>query len=265
MKPRIVVPATPVLLAAIAVTLALLLGWAQHAGQRAAAAGSTPDLAISIDVGGGGDDCDTRASTAGIGTKCNVTVGSMFTVKGHVDSFTGISGTGGYGGIRFRFNHSSGLTLKNRSAETELGPSGSPYWPDCSSRSETKPTGGYQAECHTAGPTSMFLGRVVEVDYNCTMSGTRTITMEDANTFLFNSAHAIDNSDKEGDEVLTINCVAPVGGIAELADVDDTTPLAQPDSSDSNAGVMAAIAAGAAAVLGALGGAVVYARRRWLR
>lgn len=56
-----------------------------------------------------------------------------------------------------------------------------------------------------------------------------------------------------------------VGGVAELPDVDSTAPLAQPDSSDSNAGVMAAIAAGAAAVLGALGGAVVYARRRWLR
>ena len=66
--------------------------------------------------------------------------------------------------------------------------------------------------------------------------------------------------------------VVPVGGIAELPEVDPSagsgqgsTPLAQPGSSDSNLGVMAAIAAGAAAFAVTLGGAVVYARRRWLR
>ena len=68
-----------------------------------------------------------------------------------------------------------------------------------------------------------------------------------------------------GGEIRGQVVAAAVGGIAELPGVDDTTPLAQPDSSDSNAGVMAGIATGAAALVVALGGAVVYARRRWLR
>lgn len=54
----------------------------------------------------------------------------------------------------------------------------------------------------------------------------------------------------------------PVGGIAELSEVAGT-PLAATDSSDSNAGVVAVVAALTAAAVG-LGGAAWYGRRRRL-
>jgi len=242
------------------VSLLVVLGWQGRAGS-AEAAGSTPDLAASIDVDGGGDDCDTRASTGSIGTMCTVSVGGMFTVKGHVDSFTGISGTGGYGGIHFRFNHSAGLTLMQRSLVTELGPAGSPYWPICSSRSESKPAGGYEPVCHSAGPTSTHIGKVVEVDYTCTTAGAQTITMLDSTTFLYNSSHVADNSDKEGDEVLTVTCAASVGGVAELSGAADASPLAaEEQESFVNTGLVAGLAALAGTSV--LGAGVWYARRR---
>ena len=61
---------------------------------------------------------------------------------------------------------------------------------------------------------------------------------------------------------ITVVAVAGVGGIAELPQVAGT-PLAQPEASDSNVGVVAAIAAGVAAGAAALGGAAWYVRRRW--
>lgn len=242
------------------VGLLAALSWQGHAGP-AEAAGSTPDLAASIDVDGGGDDCDTRASTGGIGTTCTVSVGGMFTVKGHVDSFTGISGTGGYGGIHFRFDNSAGLTLMQRAMVTEFGPAGSPYWPICSSRTETKPAGGYEPVCHSAGPTSTHIGKVVEVDYTCMTAGMQTITMVDSSTFLYNSSHSPDNSDKEGDEVLTVTCAAAVGGVAELSGAGSASPLT---AQEHDAFVSAWLVAGLVALAGTsvLGAGVWYARKR---
>jgi hypothetical protein len=240
--------------------LLVAFSWAHQTARPAEAAGGTPDMAISIDVGGGGDDCDTRPST-GIGTSCSVPVGGMFTVKGFVDSFTGISGAGGYGGIQLRFIHSSGLTLLQRTGTGEFG---SPnYWPDCGGPAESKPASGYQGVCHDfVPPDSMYIGKVLEVDYACTTAGMQTVTMDDANTFFFDSAHSVDNSDKDGNEVLTVTCAAAaVGGIAGLSDVSGATPLAAQDSSSSvSIALMVGLAALFAAGLG--GGALVVVRRR---
>jgi hypothetical protein len=246
----------------VAAIATISIFWHQTQDRPARAVGSTPDLAMSIDVNGGGDDCDTRPSTGSIGTTCAVAVGAMFTVKGHVDSFTGISGTGGYGGIGFQFNHSAGLTLLQRSMVTELGPGGSPFWPDCGSRSETKPSGGYRAECHAGIGNSMFLGKVVEQDYECATAGSRTVTLDDAGTVLYNSGHVADNSDKEGDEVLTISCVVvSVGGVAELPDLTGDS-LEERGGGAANAGLVAGAAAAALAGALALGGVAWQARRR---
>ena len=231
-----------------------LLGWQGHSGS-VEAAGSGPDLAISIDVNGGGDDCDTNAGTPGIGTTCNVAVGGGFTVKGHVLGYVGISGTGGYGGIHMRFVHSAGLTLVQRSGTSEM------MWPDCGGASESKPASAYDVDCHDfVLPTSTFKGKVLEVDYTCATSGSRTVTMQDASTFLYDSGHAA-ASDAEGDEVLTINCAAGVGGVAELSDFGSVSPLAvQEGESFLDEGLMAGLAAlGATSVLAA---GLWYARRR---
>lgn len=228
-----------------------------------AATGPTMDHAISIDVDGGGDDCDTRAST-GIGATCNVPVGNMFTVKGFVDGWKGISGAGtGYGGIRFRNNHSAGLTLNQRAMVLEMGsPS---YWPPCSGPSESKPAGGYQVECHQFGSPSTYIGKVVEVDYTCTMAGAQTVTMQDANTFFYDTpGHAIDNSDAEGDEVLTINCISAVGGIARLPYASGAAALEAGDSSSFGTGLFVEIVA-LATVIAMIGGAFWRLRARRAR
>jgi hypothetical protein len=241
--------------------LLVAFSWAHQTAQPAEAATTQPNLSAGIDTNGGGDDCDTRFDT-GTGSTCTVSVGSMFTVKGYVVNITGITPAGAYGGIQFQFNHSAGLTLNQRPGTGELGP---PYWPDCSSPSESKPSGGYQALCHdlVGGKTSAFTGNVVQVDYTCTTAGMQTVTMDDANTFLIDSGHVPDNFDKEGNEVLNINCVAAaaVGGIAELSDVSRATPLAAQDASSSvSIALMMGLAALVAAGLG--GGALVVVRRR---
>ena len=68
-----------------------------------------------------------------------------------------------------------------------------------------------------------------------------------------------------GGEIRGQVVAAAVGGIAELPQVDGAMPLEAPHSSGSSVGVMAGIAAGAAAVTIAAGGAIVYARKRWQR
>ena len=62
-------------------------------------------------------------------------------------------------------------------------------------------------------------------------------------------------------KLLFVNQPEPgLGGVAELPDVTET-PLEAPDSSATNTGLLAAIAAGATAFV-ALGAAAWYARRR---
>lgn len=251
----------------ILIALGLLLGLSWEGNERhpAQAAGSTPDLAISIDTNGGGDDCDTRASTAGIGTTCTVSIGDYLTVKGHIDGYTGISGTGGYGGVRMQFSYTQGLELKPRTTTTEMGPAGTPFWPECSSRSEVWNNGeyfpwAYIAECHTAGPASTYLGKFVEADFKCQTPGSWYVTLADSNSYLYNSAHTPFTADKEGDEVLTINCVtSAIGGVTELAVGDGLASAKGEDGTHSARG--AVLATAAVALLCALGGGAWFARR----
>jgi hypothetical protein len=255
--------------ALLGLALALAILAAHGAGRGAQAAGSTPDVAIAIDVNGGGDDCDTRPSTGGIGATCNVTVGNQFTVTGNVDATTGLTdGDGdtqmGYVAFQFRLQHTAGLTLNNPSGtDTELGFPG-PFWPDCTDgRSDSAAGSNYDINCFSTGAESLFLGKVVEVTYTCSSVGTQTITMDDASSYIHNDLHGSTPADKEGNEVLTINCVtaSAVGGIAEPPDVAGT-PLEASTGSDSNAWLFATLAAAASVGIVAFGGVAWYARRR---
>lgn len=267
----------------LAMAALALVSWQQSGERPVEAAGSTPDLAMAIDVGGGGDDCDTRASTTGIGSTCTVAVGGMFTVRGIVDSIAGLvnlngNGITGYVAFQFKFNFSSDLTLKNRANPGAIpGELGSPvYWPQCTDlESETKAAGSYSVSCfndgalandstyETAPPGSVPEGKLVEVDFTCGSTLGQTVTMDDTATYVHNESHGNTPLDKEGDEVLTINCSAGVGGIAEAPEVAGM-PLAEPDPSGTNIGLLAGVAAAAGGVV-MVSGAAWYARRRWSR
>jgi len=214
MKPRIVVPAAPVLLAAIAFALALALSSVTPAG----AAGVTK-FQVTLDEAQAISTCNPNPAPAGGGGQAVVAYNDDTNLLTWSVTFSNLSGSV----INAHFHRSSDGAVR-----VDMSPD------------FTSPMQG-----------------------TFTLSGGSKAAMESellAGQWYINlHTTACDGGEIRGQ-------VAPaVGGIAELPGVDDTTPLAQPDSSDSNAGVMAAIAAGAAAVVVTLGGAVVYARRRWLR
>ena len=259
------------LVTALAVLGLLAAFCSAHYGSGSAeAALGAPDLAIAIDVNGGGDDCDTRASTGSIGTTCNVSVGNMFTVRGHVDKVAGLPNTGGYLVFQFQFLYTNpGLTRNNRTGSGEVGPDAGPgaptFWgPDvpCSPNGETDGAGSYYVDCWST-TKSMYTGKLVEVDLTCATAGMRTITMQDAGTYLHNDVHGSTPPDVDGDEILTINCTAgaAVGGLTELTDATGAAPLAAEEASSSlSIALMAGLAALGAAGLG--GGALLVVRRR---
>jgi hypothetical protein len=247
-----------------------------------AAASGGPDISLSIDVDGGGDDCDTRPATSA-GATCTVFTGQQFVVKGNVDSAAGLPDTDGdtqhgYAGFQFRLLRSPGLTLNNPpGTETELGFPG-PFWPPCGSGrgdSEVGPT--YDIVCFSSGGESLFLGKVVEVTYTCSSPGVQSVTMDDAGSYIHNDGHGNLPLDKGGGEVLTINCTGgTVGGIAQPASVLPRARMAgtgeQPDTgaplqtltgrSGVSAGVILAIAGSVVATSLA---ALWYAKRSLYR
>lgn len=240
--------------------LAVVFGLDGRHTPRAEAAGGTVDLSMAIDVGGGGDDCDTRASTPSIGTTCTVPVGTQFTMRGNIDKVAGLPGTGGYIVFQFRFLYTSpGLTRNNRTTPAEVGTP--PFWGlPCSPNNENDMPGNYYVDCWGPGTKSMYTGKLVEVDFTCASAGTRTITMNDASSYVHDQNHG-QGPDAEGDETLTINCTeAPVGGIAELPGVAGA-PLEERAEGAGMALWLVAALASAAAI--AASGATWFAWRRW--
>ncbi|MEX1255098.1 MAG: hypothetical protein WEE64_12240 [Dehalococcoidia bacterium] len=260
----------------LGLALAFALIGSSHDARRAEAALSAPDLAMTIDHDGGGDDCDTRSSTASIGTTCTVTVGNMFTLKGNIDKVAGLPGTGGYIVFQFQFLYTNpGLTRNNRTGSMEVGPdagAGVPtFWKNmnagsdipCAPNSEVDGAGSYYVDCWGPGTKSSYTGTLVEVDFTCATLGTRTITMQDAGTYVHNQSHGNTPPDVDGDEVLTIECVtgAAVGGVAGPPDVA-RSPLQASRDQSGPAGWLTAMLAAAAAGGIAFGGAFWYARGR---
>lgn len=258
---------------ALAMGAALLLSfWSGgHHRAQATSAGAT-DLALAIDVNNDGtDDCDTRPST-GLGSTCNVLTGSMFTVRGYLDKLANdLPGSGGYIVFQFTFGYTSpGLTRNNRvSPAKEVG--NPTYWQVtpavpavCAPNTETDGAGSYYVDCWQS-TKSMYQGKLVEVDFTCSSTvGVRTITMQDAGTYLHDQNHGAVPDVDPLEESLTINCASGVGGIAAVPDVG-AAPLQAGDSAGLSAGLLAGGIGGAAAVVVALGGAAWYARRRWAR
>ncbi|MGB2693824.1 MAG: hypothetical protein WBD55_01405 [Dehalococcoidia bacterium] len=253
---------------ALGLGLVLVLASGGYQGRPANAAGSTPDLAMAIDVNGGGDDCDTKASTPSIGATCTVTVGQQFTLKGSIDKVAGLPGTGGYVVFQYRFLYTNpGLTRNNRTSPPEVG---SPtYWGiACSPNTEGDAPGNYYVDCWGPGTKSMYTGKLVEVDFTCATAGMRTITMNDADTYVHNDSHGNTPLDTEGDEVLTINCVAAsaaVGGFAELPNAAGAALDADAGGSGTAMWLIAVLAAVASAIAVGAGSAGWYARKRWYR
>ena len=203
------------------------------------------DFSIAVESAG----CDTKGINP---TRCKVAAGNQFTVIVSINDTKA-----GYLGMQVRLTYSTGLALKQRAGTSEV------VWPDCGIAYEMKSAQEYTAGCATdiGANESVFTGQVVAVDFSCSALGSGTVSMVHG---VQDDTHILDELAGElaeaGSESLTIHCVS-VGGLAELAEVAGA-PLEAPDSSGTNTGVMAGIAAAIGAV--ALVSAAWYARRRLL-
>lgn len=249
-----------------------------------AAAAPGPDLYIDIP---GVDGCTTDLSPPpGEGDViCTVEQGAQFAVRGVVSSLDGLADlnentVAGYAGLQFRFFYADGLVHVDRPGETELGPPASPYWPDCSIRGEFNSSGALLPSCLIAGEgESTYVGRAVEVDFVCATAGRHTITLDESFSYLHNEFHGTASED-DGDEVLTIECVAASSAPGTPDPAAPDPSLLQPSARDgddlptagsgpaggNDSGLLAAIAAGVAAMaVAAIAGGVLLARRRRLK
>jgi hypothetical protein len=270
---------------AIAMATAVTLGWGQ---QGAEAAGDAPDLYVDV-LGVPGCTTDRQPPPAAPGdVQCNISQGTQFTVRGFLSSIDGLpdldkNGTAGYAGAQFRLLYTAGLTRVDLFEDTEFGPSGAPYWPDCAFRTELPASGEDLLVCLMEGlDGSTFLGKIIEMGFSCSAVGQATITLDDAQSHLHNEIHG-PALEKDGDEVLTINCLSAAAPAADSAPLETAAALGRLDGDPNdlpNAGrpaqdpgsstrfepriVAAAIAASTAAAI-ALGAAAWYARRRRVR
>jgi hypothetical protein len=228
-----------VLLAAMSVAAILLL-MQEPAGRNVEATGSAPlDMAIAIDVDGGGDDCDTRPSTASIGTGCTVPVGASFTVREHIDNFVANPPTTGYIVFQTMLHYSAGLDrIPETPGVAELRNAMSVmYWDKpCNSIENEAPgdmaaeNGTYFIDCWNSGGTgvSLYEGQIAEVTFGCLSAGHRSITL-DSSSQVHNQNHA-SIFDKEGDQTLLINCKDAA------VDTDGDTVMNGADADDDNDG-----------------------------
>lgn len=270
---------------AIAMATAVTLGWGQ---QGAEAAGDAPNLYIDV-LGVPGCTTDRQPPPAAPGdVQCDISQGTQFTVRGFLNSIDGLpdldkNGTAGYAGAQFRLLYTAGLTRVDLFEDTEFGPPGRPYWPDCAFRTELPASGEDLLVCLMEGlDGSTFLGKIIEMSFSCSAVGQATITLADAQSYLHNEIHG-PAVEKDGDEVLTINCLSAAAPAVDSAPLQTAVALGQsgtdledlPDagnpgqdpggSSRFNIAILAAAIAASTAGAIALGAAAWYARRRRVR
>lgn len=250
-------------------------------GAQQVAAAPGPDLYIDI---AGVDGCTTNSSPPPQRDEvvCRIGQGAQFAVRGFVRTLDGLSDLNentvvGYAGLQFRFFYTDGLLPVDRPGETELGPPSAPYGPDCSIRAEFNTAGALLPSCLVAGETeSTYVGRAVEVDFVCGDAGRHAITLDNSFSYLHNEFHGTAQED-DGDEVLTIECVAGSDEPSEPGPAAPDPSLLQPAQPDGEGlpaagsgpakgsgspGLILGLAAGVAAVAAAvIGGGILLARR----
>jgi type 1 fimbria pilin len=253
------------LVALAALVLALMAG--QYGAQESHAIAPTVDFSIGVVA----DGCETGTGD----TTCDVEVGTTFTASVNLNSFSGLGGSGGYGGLEGRINESAGLTYQDRPGADEIFG----VWPDCTIAADvlTGLPGSYYVLCSEMFGPSVYTGVVIEVDYQCSATpSSESVTMVAGgvdDTALTDETH-VRVIDADGNETLTINCSVPtppptppptpgppgIGGIVDVVS-DADAPAEASGSSSNNYLPIAAVIAGAIMAL-AVGG--WYARRRWL-
>lgn len=251
------------------VTLAIAFAGALGLLATSTEYGQAGSIAVdfSFEVPGAG------CSTKGGDTKCDVDVGTPFTVEVSLNGYSGFpnpdsDGKTGYISMEVGIDtNTDDLVLKPRSGTAEM------VWPDCDTGSAgelTTPQGPgvrYSVFCGVNGNESVFLGVVAEVDYTCATAGSGTITLLGTNTRM-NDENGVQRTLQNsggGQQVLSVNCNAAVGGLAVDLDGDlGDLPLETAQSSGGNAGLLAALIAGISAVAVTVTGAAWYARRRWI-
>ena len=188
----------------VTVVVALALTFAANGHGADQAAAQEPSVNFSIEVNG----CSTRPGDL---TKCNVGLGSQFTVGLTLEGFAGFPGDA-YAGVQARLTYSAGLTLNNRPVITEI----EGVWPDCVFPAENKDVAPntYLVGCAVGVPlvenTTTYTGRVVEVDFTCTdVVSQQTVTMVHGaplSTQLID-VNALAVWEATPSEALTINCI----------------------------------------------------------
>ncbi len=235
---------------------ALMLGWGF--GARQAQAGVVAPPTVDFSIGVVADGCKTGTGD----TTCLVVAGDTFTVSVSIDSYS--TATGAYSSLQARLDESAGLTYQNRAGLGEIVG----VWPNCGICAETEGLlpGTYKVggTLGFGAPGSTATGVVIEVDYKCPAAGSETVTK--VHGFVPSATFLADEPgdpalDPDPDEVLTINCVAGVGGIVQLLAGGDSPAEGSASSSSDYTMAIAAAAAGAVLALAAGGW---YARRRWL-
>jgi hypothetical protein len=231
----------PLLVFALAIVL-LPLGGAQ--AQEGAGGPVVPTAEFSSEVPGAG--CSTKTGD----TKCEVPVGTLFTLRLSLNSFFGFGDdngntVNGYTEFSAQVTYDQDLVRKDRDGTSEI------VWPDCSfAPPEIVFPGLYEVSCD--GFESTHIGGMLEVDFTCTTAAST------GNFIQLNNLQLADDDDIEfffsSPPNLSVNCVEPplVGGAQ--------AGLAGAATSSNATGAIAGASVAAAVVM--LGAIVWNLRRR---
>jgi len=168
-----------------------------------------------------------------------------------------------FAGMNWTLNYTAGVVRVNSGmAQVLAGPTGS----NCTVGSQpTTDTAGATSFSCSGTSLSTFTGAVLRIDFACSGTGSRTITMVAGapQTYLHAEVTHGTTASKDSNEMLTINCTAAaVGGIAELAGIDSSAAQAPSGGGGWSTGELAAVAAGSVVTLA---GAGWFVRRRRAR
>ena len=199
---------TLVLLAVVALAL-MLAALGRH--DRASAHVPHPGLDFSMSVDATGDTVPDCGTGIGQPAKCTAPTDWPLHVKVYLNSLGGLPD---YAGFDIELNY-TGVNSKDNPDSS--------VWPDCAIQAQKVSNPGYIAWGCARGvppaPDSTYIGLIGTVDFNCTNDGTLTLfhNTPALGTDLVTSTGTSFEEHAEGQgvgETLTVNCAAPVGGVA---------------------------------------------------